>query len=116
MSTALHMTRGQTSQWNIPVTLAGVADPIPGGAVITWTAADRGTIEITKTSADGIVIVDAQAGTAQLQLDPDDTLGLTDEHDTVLAWDCWLTFGVSEYPLASGSLTVHVGPRLWDAE
>lgn len=111
--TTLTMTRGASAQWDIPITLSGVPDPLPEGAVITWTATQRVGEEpvLVKTSADGIVILDAEEGLAQLQIDAIDTLVLPADRDTVLAWDVWLTIDAEQWQLASGPMRIRASAR-----
>lgn len=109
----LDMVRGASAQWNIPITLSGVADPLPPQAIVTWTATSSigSAPTIEKTSAHGILIIDAQAGLAQLQFDPADTLVLPGDRDVTLPWAVWLDIDADRWCLARGSLLVHASAR-----
>lgn len=101
------MTRGTTATWNLHAVLAGAPVDL-AGKDLRWTAkAYRGDTDavITKTSDDGILLLDAAAGLAQVQLYPADTLSCPAERDVDLVWDLWLV-GAESYLLDSGLFTV----------
>lgn len=115
----LFMTRGASATWNIPVTLSGEPDPLDGATLVFTAKYDKADADadaaIVKSSADGIVVLNAQEGTAQLQLDPADTTTLPPDQSSLLDWDIWFFKGGESYQIASGSLLVRASVRSFDA-
>jgi hypothetical protein len=109
--TLLTMTRGDTRVFTVSLTDAdGVALDLTG-LTITFTAKRRYSdldddAVLQKTSGAGIEVLDAEAGTATITIDPEDTADLELETLPTLAWDLQVENGGDVRTPLQGQLAI----------
>lgn len=104
----IEFRRGDTSSENVTLLRGGTPIDVSAARSIRFTAKRRmldATALISKSLADGIVVVDAAQGKVQVQIDPADTVDFPP--DVVLLWDVELveSDGTTSTP-ASGDMLI----------